>query len=198
MTEASLIELVRRSAARVLLECISEMQFKDLKKLGADNEFIKQIHNLSVYDFNDFIRYYSGEINLNFNFGELREKFINRTIVNELIKNLIIAGASHEQLLKWFALSSPYVQRLRLRYGVSSTPGECASLDISRHDEIRAVYENVAIAFSALEYAEPRTLLEVSRRTAVSLPELSKLLFRRGNGERRDELLRQRYDSDGL
>ncbi|EIE7525676.1 DUF2857 family protein [Salmonella enterica] len=182
MANPSLTDVLPRlhlHTARYLLENIAALPLSSAVRQGIPRELVVTLQRMSVGDLDDFAEYYAAHhLALSVELDTLHRAAERQESERLFIRDLLSAGASYPQLETWFGLTARQTAKLRYRYDLPHSGGDCASVPSGEREHVRRVYTEHQQRWQDDCQQEARALLYTARATGYTIAQLTRVLLR--------------------
>lgn len=182
MANPSLTDVLPRlhlHTARYLLENIAALPLSSAVRQGIPRELVVTLQRMSVGDLDDFAEYYAAHhLALSVELDALHRAAEQQESERLFIRDLLSAGASYPQLETWFGLTARQTAKLRYRYDLPHSGGDCTSVPPGERENVRRVYAEIMQRWQGDQWQEARAMYYTSKNTGLSITKISRLLNR--------------------
>ncbi|ELO3050668.1 DUF2857 family protein [Salmonella enterica] len=182
MANTSLTDVLPRlhlMAARNLLESIATLSLSSAARQGIPRELVSTLQRWSLGDLSDFAEKIAAQhLAFSVEVDELHHAAERQEAERQLVRDLLLAGASYPQLEAWFGLTPRQTATLRYRYDLPHAGGDCASVPFHDRAHIRQIYQENFAYWQGDNWREARAMLHTSRATGYSIAQINRLLSR--------------------
>lgn len=182
MANASLTDVLPRlhlMAARNLLENIATLPMSSAVRQGIPCELVAILQRWNLGDLSDFAETIAARhLAFSVEVDELRHAAERQESERLLVRELLLTGASYPLLAAWFGLTHRQIAKLRYRYDLPHTGGDCVSVPFNEQGNVRRTYDGQWQHWQEDEYQEARALLGTARITGYSIAQIQRLLKR--------------------
>ncbi|EMN5993424.1 DUF2857 family protein [Salmonella enterica] len=182
MANPSLTDVLPRlhlHTARYLLENIAALPLSSAVRQGIPRELVVTLQRMSVGDLDDFAEYYAAHhLALSVELDTLHRAAERQESERLFIRDLLSAGASYPQLETWFGLTARQTAKLRYRYDLPHSGGDCASVPSGERENVRRIYAEIMQRWEGDQWQEARAMYYTSKNTGLSITQISRLFNR--------------------
>lgn len=183
MANVSLTDALPRFHADVMQQMLLNLANLPLTaavRLGISRDFIAALQRMNVGELREFAVYYAQyHLTMQVDLAELHELVDQKDSERAFIQELLGAGASRPQLVKWFGLSETDISRLRYRYNLPHKGGDCYVIPPSERAKVKEIYQEHLSRWNDDAHAEARAMLSTSRTTGYSIPQVTRVIENR-------------------